>query len=93
MSSRPGDLVGFLAAEAVRLLEEQGYEVVVRSTGPRVTGRGRVVRQRLLGARVVEVVVGYEMYPDLAQGAEEGQVLPPKGAPGGGRAGEPARGD
>lgn len=65
------DVIGWPEDEAVARLEEAGYKVERRYTGPACPGaeaERRVVRQRLLEAEKVELVVA----PVLWKGGGEG---------------------
>ncbi|HAA90276.1 MAG: Uncharacterized protein XD63_0035 [Thermoanaerobacterales bacterium 50_218] len=77
MKSQVLDVVCLPVDVAKKVLEEAGYQVVVRTTGTSWEGgkRKRVLRQRLLAERQVEVVVAAEYYDDPALEIGKGEDL------------------
>ncbi len=77
MESQEIDVVCLPVEVAKKLLEEAGYQVVIRVTGslPEGKKRARVLRQRFLAGRQVEVVIAEEHYADPALEIGKGEDL------------------
>lgn len=61
------NVVAYPLNEARRLVEGAGYQIVLKAGGSRFLGKGqlRVIRQRRLDEKRVELTFASEMYEDL----------------------------
>lgn len=66
------NVIGLTYEDAIFLLQQEGYEVEVRITGLNLKrqfiGKSRVLRQRVVNERKVELVIGFESYHDPSLG-------------------------
>ncbi|NPV28240.1 MAG: hypothetical protein HPY58_01020 [Firmicutes bacterium] len=63
------DVIGYLYEEGARLLQQAGYRIQIRFTGPLHQEPGkkaRILRQREIGEKKVELIIGHEFYSDPA---------------------------
>ncbi|HHW40374.1 MAG TPA: hypothetical protein GXX19_04350 [Syntrophomonadaceae bacterium] len=58
------DTVGYLFKEAQRILEEAGCRVQLNPRGLPLKGQLRVIRQRTVGEKTVELTLASEIYED-----------------------------
>lgn len=56
--------VGYLYKEAQRMLVEAGYRVQLNPRGLPLKGQLRVIRQRTVGEKTVELTLASEIYDD-----------------------------
>lgn len=61
------DVVAYPLREAQQLVEKAGYQVVLKEANLCSSGKGqlRVIRQRILDEKRVELTLAPEMYEDL----------------------------
>ncbi len=60
------DVIGFTQKEGSLLLQNEGYRIEYKYTGDPFFKNNRIIRQRLLSERSVELVVCNEYYSDPA---------------------------
>lgn len=62
------DVVGFLSEEGISILQGAGYQVQICPSYFHSGKRSRILRQKLQGNKVVELMIGDEFYDDLIFG-------------------------